>query len=102
MIETGKKYKLKKIRSFENSNNEYYRVVDFYNLDTMICESFYGESFVFMKEFLIDSQKPDDIYSILILERKELYDRKRLCTLWNKGFKLKDSRNRLADLYLEK
>ena len=47
MIELGKKYKLKKIKGP------------------------YGERFVFMKEFLIDPQKPDDIYSDLILERKE-------------------------------
>ena len=67
MIETGKKYKLKKIRGFENSDNEYYKV----NFDTVICENTCGERFVFMKEFLIDPQKPDKIYSDLILERKE-------------------------------
>ena len=71
MIELGKKYRLKKIRSFENYDNEYYKVIGFYNFDTVICESAYGERFVFMKEFLIDPQKPDDIYSDLILERKE-------------------------------
>lgn len=71
MIKIGKKYKLKKIRGFENSDNEYYKVIDFYNFDTVICENAYGERFVFMKEFLIDQQKPDDIYSDLILERKE-------------------------------
>ena len=27
MIELGKKYKLKKIRGFENSDNEYYKVI---------------------------------------------------------------------------
>ena len=71
MIELGKKYKLKKIKSLENSDNEYYKVIRFYNLDTVICENSYGERFVFMKEFLIDPQKPEDIYSNLILERKE-------------------------------
>ena len=71
MIELGKKYKLKKIRGFENSDNEYYNVISFYNFDTVICENAYEERFVFMKEFLIDPQKPDDIYSDLILERKE-------------------------------
>ena len=71
MIELGKKYKLKKIRGFENSDNEYYKVIGFYNFDTVICENSYRESFVFMKEFLIDPQKPDEIYSDLILERKE-------------------------------
>ena len=77
MIETGKKYKLKKIRGFENSDNEYYKVISFYNFDTVICKNAYGERFVFMKEFLIDP-------------------------LWNKGFEFKNTRNRLIDLYLEK
>ena len=71
MIELGKKYKLKKIRYFENSDNEYYKVIGFYNFDTVICENSFGERFVFMKEFLINPQKPDEIYSDLILERQE-------------------------------
>ena len=71
MIELGKKYKLKKIKGFMSSDNEYYKVIDFYNFDTVICENTYGERFVFMKEFLIDPQKPDDIYSDLMFERKE-------------------------------
>ena len=71
MIELGKKYKLKKIKGFKSSDNEYYKVIGFYNFDTVICENTYGERFAFMKKFLIDSQKPNDIYSDLILERKE-------------------------------
>ena len=71
MIELGKKYKLKKIKGFENSDNEYYKVIGFYNFDTVICENSFRERFVFMKEFLIDPQKPDEISSDLILERKE-------------------------------
>ena len=71
MIELGKKYKLKKIEGFMSSDNEYYKVIGFYNFDTIICENSYRERFVFMKEFLIDPQKPDEIYSDLILERKE-------------------------------
>ena len=67
MIELGEKYKLKKIKGFENSNDEYYKVIGFYNFDTVICENAYKERFVFLKEFLIDPQKPDDIYSDLIL-----------------------------------
>ena len=70
MIELGKKYKLKKIKGLATSDNEYYKVIGFYNLDTVICENPYGERFVFLKEFLIDPQKPDDIYSYLILERQ--------------------------------
>ena len=71
MIELGKKYKLKKIKGFKSSDNEYYKVIGFYNFDTVICENAYKERFVFLKEFLIDPQKRDDIYSDLILERSE-------------------------------
>ncbi len=67
MIELGKKYRLKKIKGFENSDNEYYKVIGFYNFDTVICENTYGERFVFMKEFLIDPQMPNEIYSDLML-----------------------------------
>ena len=72
MIELGKKYKLKMIRGFDNSDNEYYKVIGLYNFDTVICENTCRERFVFMKEFLIDPQKPNEIYSDLILEREEL------------------------------
>ena len=71
MIELGKKYKLKMIMGFESSDNEYYKVIGFYNLDTVICENPYGERFVFLKEFLIVPAKPNEIYSKLILERQE-------------------------------
>lgn len=71
MIELGKKYKLKKIKGFENSDNEYYKVIGFFNFDTVICENAYGERFVFMKEFLINPQKSDEIYSDLMLERNK-------------------------------
>ena len=71
MIELGEKYKLKKIRGFENADNEYYKVIGLYNFDSVICENVYGERFVFMKKFLIDPDKPDEIYSDLIIERKE-------------------------------
>ena len=71
MIELGKKYKLKKVMGFENSDNEYYKVIGFYNLDTVICENPYGERFVFLKEFLIDPARPNEIYSKLIPEKKE-------------------------------
>ena len=71
MIELGKKYKLKKIKGFKSSDNEYYKVISFYNFDTVICENSCGERFVFMKEFLIDPQNSDDIYSDLRLERNK-------------------------------
>ncbi len=67
MIETGKKYKLKKIKGFKNSDINYYKIIKFYNLDVVICENVYGERFLFMKEFLIDPDIPDEIYSYLRL-----------------------------------
>ena len=54
-----------------SSDNEYYKVIGFYNFDTIICENACRERFVFMKEFLIDPQKPDKIYSDLIFERNK-------------------------------
>ena len=71
MIVLGNKYKLKKIKGLATPDNEYYKVIGFYNLDTVICEHPYGERFVFLKEFLIDPAKPYKTYSKLILERKE-------------------------------
>ena len=76
MIELGKKYKLKKIKGFENADNEYYKIIGFYNFDTVICENAYGERFVFMKKFLIDPDKADEIYWDLIFERKEWCQKK--------------------------
>ena len=67
MIELGKKYKLKKIKGIKNSDINYYKIIKFYNLDVVICENVYGERFLFMKEFLIDPDIPDEIYSYLRL-----------------------------------
>ena len=71
MIELGKKYRLKKIKGFESYDSEYYKVIGFDIFDTVICENTCRERFVFMKEFLIDPQKPDDIYTDLMFERKK-------------------------------
>lgn len=67
MIELGKKYKLKKIKGFKNSDINYYKVIKFYNSDIAICENAFGERFVFMKKFLIDPDRPNEIYSELRL-----------------------------------
>ena len=67
MIELGKKYKLKKIRGLNSTDNKSYKVIGFYNSNIVICENAYGERFLFMKEFLIDPDKPDEIYSDLRL-----------------------------------
>ncbi len=70
MIELGKKYMLKKIKDIKNSDTNYYKVIKFYNSDIVICKNAYGERFVFMKEFLIDPDKPDEVYSDLKLNER--------------------------------
>lgn len=70
MIELGKKYMLKKIKGINNSDTNYYKVIKFYNSNIVICENADGERFVFMKEFLIDPDKPDEVYSNLKLDER--------------------------------
>lgn len=36
IIELDKKYKLKMIKGFDKTDNEYYNVIGFYNFDTVI------------------------------------------------------------------
>ena len=48
MIELGKKYKLKKIKGFKSSDNEYYKVIGFYNFDTVICEKTLAEKNLYL------------------------------------------------------
>ena len=67
MIELGKKYMLKKIKGINNSDTNYYKVIKFYNSNIVICENSYGERFLFMKGFLIDPDRPNEIYSELRL-----------------------------------
>lgn len=61
---------LKKIKDIKNSDTNYYKVIKFYNSDIVICKNAYGERFVFMKEFLIDPDKPDEVYSDLKLNER--------------------------------
>ncbi len=70
MIEVGKKYMLKKIKGIKNFDTNYYKVIKFYNSDVVICENAYGERSLFMKEFLIDPDKPDEVYSDLKLDER--------------------------------
>lgn len=70
MIEVGKKYKLKKIKGIKNSDTNYYKVIKFYDSDIVICANAYGERFLFMKEFLIDPDKPDEVYSDLKQDKR--------------------------------
>jgi len=70
MIKQYGRYKLKKIRGWEINDNKEYTVIGFYSDDTVLCESPYGELYVFLKEFLIDPEKPDNIYSNIAIRKK--------------------------------
>ena len=48
------------------------------------------------------TEKDYHLYGTKVLNLKTQENRKRLSLIRNKGFKLKNTRNRLADLYLEK
>ena len=63
MIEQYGRYRLKRIRGWEINDNREYTVIGFYSEDTVLCESPSGELYVFLKEFLFDPEKPDEIYS---------------------------------------
>lgn len=69
MIEKNGKYKLKKIKGFDNNDERYYTVIEIYDNDTVLCASSDGEKYFFMKDFLIDPDKPDEIYSDITFER---------------------------------
>ena len=69
MIELNGVYKLKKIQGFENNDNGDYKVLAILEKDIVVCENEYGEHYYFMKDFLIDPEYPEKIYSdIKILE----------------------------------
>lgn len=69
MIELNGIYKLKKIKGFKNNDNGVYKVIALLEKNTVICENESGEQFYFMKDFLVDPEYPDKIYSdIKILE----------------------------------
>ncbi len=73
MIELNGIYKLKLIRNIKCNDTSDYQVIGFSEKDTVICKKLNGEDagilYLFMKDFLIDPEKPDDIYSNLIVER---------------------------------
>lgn len=68
MIELNGIYKLKKIKGIKNNDNEY-KVIKM-DEKIVVCMQLNGaekgEQFFFLKEFLIDPAKPDDIYSNII------------------------------------
>ena len=66
MIELNGIYKLKLIRNIKCNDTSDYQVIGFSEKDTVICKKLNGEDagtlYLFMKDFLIDPEKPDDIY----------------------------------------
>lgn len=69
MIQQYGKYKLKKIRGWEIHDNSEYTVICFYDSDTVLCESSRGELYVFLKKFLVDPKKPNEIYSDITVKK---------------------------------
>lgn len=69
MIELNGIYKLKKIKGLKSNDTSNYKVTALLKNNIVVCEDQSGEHFYFMKDFLIDPEFPDDIYSdIKILE----------------------------------
>lgn len=71
MIEINGKYKLKKIKGFDNNDERDYTVIEIYDNETILCKAPDGEKYFFMKDFLIDPDKPDEIYSDITFERSK-------------------------------
>ena len=73
MIELNGVYKLKKIRNFEGNDPGDYKVIELVGENNLVCEKLDGENagekFLFAREFLIDPDKPNEIYSGIILVR---------------------------------
>ncbi len=63
MIEIGKKYKLKKIKDWFENDSEEFTVLCFGEHNIVGCVAPDGERDVFDKDFLIDPDKPDEIYA---------------------------------------
>ena len=69
MIEQYGRYRLKRIHGWEINDNREFLVIGFYSANTVLCESPCGELYVFLKEFLIDPENPDDIYSNITIKK---------------------------------
>ena len=63
MIEIGKKYRLKKIKDHLEKDSEEFTVIGFYNNNIAMCLSHKGEKYLFLKDFLIDPDYPNEIYT---------------------------------------
>lgn len=72
MIEVNGIYKLKIIKGLKQDESSY-KVIAEYN-DLIVCEKMDGymasSRYCFLKEFLIDPDKPDDIYAPFNLVKK--------------------------------
>lgn len=68
MIEIGKKYKLKKIKGFKNDDDSEYKILKMVDNYVLCKNENTNESFTFLKEHLIDPDKPDDVYFELLIE----------------------------------
>ena len=63
IIEIGKKYRLKKLKGWFEKDSEEFTVVCFGEHNIVGCVAPDGERYVFDKDFLIDPEKPDEIYA---------------------------------------
>ena len=63
MIEIGKKYRLKKLKGWFEKDSEEFTVVCFGEPNIVGYVAPDGEKYVFDKDFLIDPEKPDEIYA---------------------------------------
>ena len=63
MIELNGIYKLKKIKGFEDNDTTNYKIIALLKNDIVICENELGEHYCFKKDFLIDPDYPEIIYS---------------------------------------
>ena len=70
MIELNGIYKLKKIKGFEDNDTTNYKIIALLKNNIVICENELGEHYCFKKDFLIDPDYPEIIYSnVEILEQ---------------------------------
>ena len=75
MIELNGIYKLKRIKGFSDDDTCNYKVIKISKDERFVCCEMLdgydvGERFVFLKECLIDPDKPDDIYFGELVEAK--------------------------------
>ena len=69
MIEIGKKYRLKKLKGWFEKDSEEFTVVCFGEHNIVGCVAQNGEKYVFDKNFLIDPDKPDEIYADITITK---------------------------------